>query len=256
MDASTFIALCSFPKSGNTWVRTFLAHLLAGGDVNAIPDKYRSPLLSGRAVLFRGGWARIYKTHDRLISNINADREISHAAYVYILRHPLDVFLSQANYISLRPEQVSRADLRPGPWNFSFPRASVEALAHNGGLTALLGAFMTFGTLMPNFQSAGSWFDHAETWSQRDDAPPLLRLRYEDMAQRGLAAFVEIAAWFGGDAAAAEAAFHATGRDTAKDDKFFWRQKALGYRDILTAEQIALFGAVHAERVARAGYDL
>jgi len=255
MSAANFIALNSFPKSGNTWVRTFLAHLLFGGDVNAIPDRYRTSIFSGKETSFRSTSPRIYKTHDRLVSNIAEGREIDHVAYIYIIRHPLDVFLSYANYLALLPEDIRRPDLRPGPWPFSIKRAPVEELAANGGLTALLGAFIAFGTLSPNFQSPGSWFSHAETWAQRDGNPPVLRLRYEDLVCRGAAAFTEIGDWFGYDNASVEAAFNATSIDTQQDDKFYWRQKAFGYQDILTPDQINLFEKAHGNAARRLGYE-
>ena len=72
-------------------------------------------------------------------------RAFANDLVLYIVRHPLDVFLSQLNYVS--------ANVTANP-NIMLPCNSVEDVIARGDLDLYFGAFSVFGTLQPGFADA------------------------------------------------------------------------------------------------------
>lgn len=178
--------LASYPKSGNTWTRIFLAnylfnrkepipinevHRLGFGD--SIAKAYRlvarGPLdvtdhratLALREAVLRGitgngADINFVKTHN--IREVALGVELIPAQYsraaIYILRNPLDMVLSYARHYNMTAEAVAAAIGRTD--------------------NAIAGDRET----VPQF--LGSWSRHVRSWSER--APfPVLVLRYEDL---------------------------------------------------------------------------
>lgn len=253
-----YVALNSFPKSGNTWVRAALSHLLFDGALGAIPDRYRTAARFAPTTHdAEGRKVRLYKSHDRCINAIEAFEELRHRAVIHILRHPLDCFLSQLNYYLLDQTRIADPTLRPGPSPFALRAKSVEDAAARGLLDVYLDAFICYGTLNPSFVSAGSWFAHTRYWLARGEpALPVLTLRYEDLTARGAAAMAPVTDLFGRSRAEMAAAWDKAQADTARDGAFFWRQSPGLYRELLAPAQIERFRAAHGEAVAAAGYAL
>lgn len=149
--------LASYPKSGNTWLR-FLLHGYLFGEVSAsdevsrrIPDLHtldgRAPQVDTDPVLM--------KTH--LLAGVRHPLFDRSAGFIYVLRHPKDVLLSNLNYFKLsRGEDLSE----PG-----FARQFIASL----------------GVKQWRDVGMGSWNEHAASWLTAASSLPHLVLRYEDM---------------------------------------------------------------------------
>ncbi|KRS12449.1 sulfotransferase [Roseovarius atlanticus] len=182
----SIVWLASYPKSGNTWMRIFLANYLSDAQkplhINQIqqfgfgdskPEQYRAA--AGRPVDFSSPEATLH-LRDRVLQRIvanNADvnfvkthncRNIAFGTElipprftrqaIYILRNPLDLLLSYARHYGMShaetAEAIGRAD------NANAPDATTT------------------------WQFLGSWSDHVKDWTQ-GGAFPVLALRYEDL---------------------------------------------------------------------------
>lgn len=191
--------LASYPKSGNTWFRIFLANLLhpdlAPVHINALP--LPTPLAASRSQfdaalglpsafltaeeisrlrpiandILAEGWRQpllLRKVHDACIRAASGASMLGEApgyAAIHLLRHPLDVALSTAHHWSCTPDQAADRLLDEG-----------HTLAETGHALA---------PQLP--QRLLSWESHALSWLA---APmPVLTLRFEDMKTAPLETF-------------------------------------------------------------------
>ena len=155
MNNQEIIWLASYPKSGNTWLRFFLYSYYIGiplnsGDINEkILDIHTNPNLEN------AGNGRIFcKTH--LIKSPNHPSIECTAGFIYILRHPKDVLLSNLNYFLL----TGHSQLDPVQFVHDFIR-------YKG---------------VPYWKSLGmgSWPEHVDTWLSANNMRHLV-LRYEQI---------------------------------------------------------------------------
>ncbi|MCH9806520.1 MAG: hypothetical protein K0U74_02195 [Alphaproteobacteria bacterium] len=188
--SNTFIAINSFPKSGNTWVRTFLTHLCFDGSLDSIPDKYRDDLFEAPTFTLPDDRAvRFYKSHDQNLVRKVEDRDLEHAAVIHIRRHPLDVFLSHLNFLHLPFEKHSQTRPAGNPFITSF--SNFDEIQEKGMIWAFLGVFFVYGTLNPRFTAAGSWWKNTNYWMDRPDrGMPIFRYRYEDLVSNRAAELI------------------------------------------------------------------
>lgn len=196
------IWLASYPKSGNTWLRAFLANLFSGGetpfDINRLADFTMSDM---RAVYFEAVAKRPFaeidadslnrlrpavhrylaqsrphnvfvKTHHAIgrvgeVPTITA--EVT-AGAIYVIRNPLDVAVSFAHHMNLDLDTAIATMNRE------------ENYLETGGRIAA--------------QFISSWRNHVTSWTQ---APGLTRqvLRYEDMLDRPRRSFGEVVRFLG-----------------------------------------------------------
>lgn len=198
MSGLTLIA--SYPKSGNTWTRAFLASHLRGGqplDLNtdlslilnltsrSLQDFHaeleHSDLTLEEVALLRPVTSRriaeaqpgIYKTHDANLSPPGA-REPAIPAdaidrVVYIVRDPRDVAVSLAHHFGCSPGESTGI--------------MADARLTLGRSQRLLNANVA------HFVS--SWSAHVESWLDAADLR-LLVLRYEDMLAEPFAVFARL----------------------------------------------------------------
>lgn len=191
--------LASYPKSGNTWFRIFLANLLhpeqAPVDLNQLPE--RTPIASARGLFddllgvpsalltqteidrlcpaadaaLAQGWDEpllLRKAHDgyRILPDgrpLMGQRP--EAAAIYILRHPWDVAVSMTNHFGCTLEQAVE--------NLCNSRFAIAK--SRKGLSGQLR------------QDLGSWEDHACGWLLA--SLDLCLLRYEAMQRDPLNQF-------------------------------------------------------------------
>lgn len=192
--------LASYPKSGNTWMRTFLWAIQNKGPINLnrlstggifsgknivensldINPDYFYPHeleeLQRKAYLYHFDSLkdqRIVKIHDaytyskwdgKPLIPLNPDHLV-----IYIVRNPVDVVPSFANHGSTDYETIINKQIN----NF------------NGGLVKSSIWASQF------FQPMGSWSMHVESWINQKIAPVLL-VRYEDMKHRTFDVFKEV----------------------------------------------------------------
>lgn len=183
---NSIVWLASYPKSGNTWARVFLAnylmntteplsinqiqrfatgdsvaklyHKVAGrqidlGDID-LTLQLRDKVL--RAIVANNADLNFVKTHN--IRHKGRGVELIPPAYtrsaIYIIRNPLDMVLSYARHYGLAQDEAVRQITHPDNANAPEPETTVQFL--------------------------GSWSEHVRSWTT--GAPfPVLVLRYEDL---------------------------------------------------------------------------
>ncbi|WP_282604778.1 sulfotransferase domain-containing protein [Pelagibius sp. Alg239-R121] len=179
--------LASFPKSGNTWLRLFVAnylmnpkepfpinkaHLVTFGDMMGAPyEKLAGKALSElddaavdalrprvhRAMAGQKVDIMLVKTHQAVIQRGGAwtvTHDVTKAS-IYVIRNPLDVAVSYAHHYGREPSEIIEA--LDSPWH-KLP----------GDKTALVTQYL------------GRWSDHVQSWVDDRVLSPLV-LRYEDM---------------------------------------------------------------------------
>jgi hypothetical protein len=146
------VMLVSYPRSGNTWMRLMLGHILTGGSEISFPDGIDDLIID------------IYKRNNREISRLNRGKGVfkSHGYFnpafskskvIYIVRDPRDVVISYYNY------QVKR-------WGWR----ELE-------LTEYIDLFICDGV-----DDYGTWAENAGSWfGAMNGQKNFLILRYEDI---------------------------------------------------------------------------
>lgn len=190
----SIVWLASYPKSGNTWLRVFLANYLLDrktpmpinevhriGMGDAVEKAYRMVAAGPfdvtdprqavalrpkvlRRVVANGAQVNFLKTHNCRSKAFGVElipAPLTRSA-IYILRNPLDMVLSYARHYGDTPEAAATA----------IGRAD-NTIAGGAGA-------------VPQF--LGSWSDHVRGWTRCRDFPVLV-LRYEDMVADPEAAF-------------------------------------------------------------------
>lgn len=270
--------LASYPKSGNTWFRTFLQNLLIDGDQPVeINDLATGNIASGRGWLdevlgfdtseldpdevdrlrpavYR--WALhdeeigYHKIHDAYTSTLDDEPLVSREGTLgalYIIRNPLDVAPSYANH------------------NNSTIDDAIKRMGETGH------ALCKTRKGLPNQtrQKLLSWSGHVLSWV---DAPGLNChvIRYEDMLENPLETFSGAVRFLKlpDDPARIEKAIRFSDfkllrsqeekgvfKEKPPKTEFFFRQGKSGdWKDKLTPEQIQRIITDHAEVMRRFGY--
>lgn len=149
------VFLASYPRSGNTWARNIIAHLLhpnleisALTDLNdLVPDIHKSQIKHNPS-----GSLRVIKTHRPFVLRHNPEDSSLYDRNIYICRDPWNVFCSLYHYRK-----------------FKEPRLRIEDLMYD--------------FLIGN-QKWLSWQDHLLSWKSQEDKRKILFLRYEDMMEK------------------------------------------------------------------------
>lgn len=268
--------LASYPKSGNTWMRVFLANLILDEPeplplqrINEVcssePNEvWFQPLVSKpvRELSEKRIASLRTKAQERAVSlNKNVMPMKTHSlcgkdhgypiistkattGVIYILRDPRDVAISAADHYGLTLDQAIDV--------MSDPKARGRGKPGN-----------TVYELM------GSWSDHVRSWTRWKHSP-LMVLRYEDMladphGQLGRVArtlgitqdearirrAVEFSSFKALQAQEAASGFI---EKSEHSQRFFRSGQAGGWRDKLTATQIAAIEREHGEQMRRFGY--
>jgi hypothetical protein len=279
--------LASFPKSGNTWFRIFLANLAAGddgpADINDLNE--RGGIASDRqafeeATLLDSGLIsladidrlrpRVYeriaeriaaaaepeqrwiKAHDAYTFNSDGEPVLGRGAAraaVYLVRDPRDVAVSMAHHNNTGVDQVIETMGAPDSALCRSRLSQPPQLRQQ-----LLG-----------------WSGHVASWLEQTDLPVCL-LRYEDMRAAPFAAFRAALTFAGreaGDDEIRRAIRHADfgelqrqeaergfAERTSRSAPFFRAGQVGGWRDALTPEQVARLETDHGPMMKRLGYEL
>lgn len=257
-DAQRIIWLASFPKSGNTWTRSFLAHyFMAPGEAPDINNLRKFTTADVRQDFFDKAAGRPFVAADfedwlatrqkalRLIAlskpghhfvktHSRVERHGRHhlippevtAAAVYIMRNPFDLALSYGRHLNLSVDDVTR--------NMCFE-----------------GAMNVTPTNL--FEVIGRWDTHIASWTQAPGLP-LHVMRYEDMiadterAFRGLLGFLRAPVQDGTLRRAIRATSFSALRKQEEEkgfrerppemERFFARGEAGAWREELTPAQV------------------
>lgn len=272
--------LASYPKSGNTWMRIFLANLKDGSadpiDINDLRKQAGislRPSLDGvlgfdtgdlspeesallRPVVYR--WInnslteQIYaKTHDACDSLSNGDWLMAPDVtdrVVYILRNPLDVAVSMAHH------------------NQKTIDATIEQL---GNPDATLARHKPTRQAEQVEQRMGTWSTHVQSWTQNKLFNTLV-VRYEDLNAKPHETFAKVTAFLGlphnkeqRDIAIKNASFDALQTQEAasgfrerpqKVDRFFRKGKIGDWQTALSRPQIDKVVQDHLTVMQQFGY--
>ena len=193
--------LASYPKSGNTWIRLFLASYLAtdqqidpnealrgsyhdavsatmqkllGVDVTAVDNQVvaalRLPYL--RKLAENGKHDILVKTH--VVNGVWNDAAMIPASVtrraIYIVRHPFDVAVSFAKHYGLSLDETVQAMGNP---NFAI------------------------GSDNQVRQPLHTWSKHVDSWCEEPGSYPSLILRYEDLQGRPALSFANLVRFMG-----------------------------------------------------------
>lgn len=267
--------VASFPKSGNTWIRSFLHNLIRpeadGHDINdmiglsayEISESWYEGLLprpikdctpqevakvrpkAQERLAAEADGLVFVKTHNALLTHEGApliNPKVT-AGAVYVVRNPLDVAVSYAHHLKTTLDQA-------------------------------IAAMNTRGYTAPNYENIayelyGSWSENVMSWTRKPHAAMHV-MRYEDMAANPRVAFGGLAKFLQIDAGAAEldAAIEKSSFARLKEQEekhgfwekpkeaqsFFREGRAGAWKDSLSADQIRAITSVHAEQMARFGY--
>lgn len=269
------IWLASYPKSGNTWLRAFLANLFTGAetpvDINAL-DRFCPSLtartlydaaagaptqalpepaqLALRGAVQRGLCANIpesafVKTHSRFGAAMGLpliDPACTVGA-IYIVRDPLDVAVSAADHFGVSAETMVRH------------MADVD--------------FRTAPSAQHVTDYVGAWSAHVASWTVPAH-PKIHVMRYEDVHAAPQAAFARLLDFLGLNASEAQLARavqfsqfdtlagqeRAAGfkERTAHAAAFFRRGRPGAGRETLPPALIEAILAAHGAQMARFGY--
>lgn len=238
-----FFWLASYPKSGNTWLRLFLANLRAdAGDpvgINAInlgaldndrpmfdqligtdsdeltPEQVDALRPEACRLLARRLPRRLYsKTHDayRTVGGDVLFPADATEAAIYVVRNPFDLVISCAYFFETSID------------------AMIDLMADPG--YALSGRTDRYQPLLR--QWLGSWSDHVGGWIEARDFPVLV-VRYEDMVKAPRPTFTRIAE-FAGLSSAPERVEQAI--DQTSFDKLRNEEQSAGFRENLSGAHL------------------
>lgn len=270
--------LASYPKSGNTWFRSFLSNLQQDGDAPAHINELATGTIASardwldealgfdsadlsadeidrlRPAVYRWGLrdpeVGYHKIHDAYTRTAAGEPLVGREATLgalYIVRNPLDVAPSAANH-----------------WHVSMDEAIARMGRHDMAL-ASDGKKLNKQVR----QKLLSWSQHVLSWA---DAPGLNRLviRYEDMLAAPIATFTQAARFLQLPCdpvrvgkAVRFSDFQVLSRQEAEKGfrerpteagRFFRQGRSGGWRSQLTAAQAARIVADHGEVMRRFGY--
>lgn len=268
--------LASYPKSGNTWMRAFLANLIVDppeplplnriGEIcpSEPAERWFQPFCKGAVAGLAAAQvaALRVRAQERTVSlNTNVVPMKTHSYFgedhghpifsmkaifgaIYIIRDPRDVVLSAADHFGLTLDQM------------------IEKLADPGAIAAAMS-----GTIVHEMQS--SWSNHVESWTKWNH-PGIYTLRYEDMVAAPQDQFSRVARRFGisDDSGRIEEAIAFSSFDQLQkqeaeqgfserslhSEKFFRSGRSGAWREVLSAEQVARIERDHGTQMRRFGY--
>jgi hypothetical protein len=267
--------LASYPKSGNTWIRAFLANLIANRsdpvplndlakycDDEARPEFFNIVAGKPSTALSLDEIAAIRpRVHAFIAANARGTRFVKTHNYagafnghplhnaevtagaIYVVRNPLDVAVSMTHHFGLTIDQA------------------IERLGNEQVATANDAMFVT--------QLLGSWSFNVRSWADHE-SERILVLRYEDLIEKPAKHFGKVGklVGIGQDRARIERAVKHPGFGTLsslekkhgfievsdKATRFFRSGRMNQWRDVLSREQVQRIVDAHREQMARFRY--
>lgn len=269
--------VASYPKSGNTWVRTFLENYIQNlpqaVDINtlhkvstaeAYAHRYQAHLSDGKVttdlsaeelcnmrmqvhadIAAQAQGTTFVKTHNLLGQYRGHQLHNSRvtAGAIYVVRNPLDVVISMANYFDYSLDEAIdyMAEVEVGTPNET---ANVP-------------------------QIISSWSNHVKSWTEHQQ-PAFLVLRYEDLLADAKKAFRKIESFLGmkKDPARLRKAIMHSSFDALKRQEsskgfvekhenanaFFRQGRKNQWQHVLSTEQVDRIVAAHSEQMKRFKY--
>ena len=171
---SEFIWVASYPKSGSTWMRFILSHLLfdVGGDAGKVREMV--PNMHDWTGGLKYDWQGAHPVKTHLQQHDLPPRMHTRSA-IYVIRNPLDMVDSAIGYIK-PADDAEREDL-------------INQFCVNGSIEP-------WGTTL----GYGSWEDNIQSWTAESRDFPLLIMQYEDILDAPHDNIARVAEFLGADA--------------------------------------------------------
>ena len=268
------IWLASFPKSGNTWLRAFLANYFADpkqplrlealrtfGYADAQAWPYLK--LSGKSPLelSEGQAAALRPRAHALLARSSPD-------HVLVKTHNA---IGAAGGVSTITRQLTIGGIYVirNVWDVAVSYADHYGMSHDDTITAFNAPMLRLNPSQRHVtQYLSTWCGHAASWMQADF--DRLIVRYEDLVARPHATFGKITHFLGlpPDSARLDRAIRfssfdeLSGQEAAEGfeersrhaERFFRRGRVGGWRDILNPDQAARLAADHRDVLREFGY--
>ena len=267
--------LASYPKSGNTWTRSFLHNLLRANDdshsinrmatlttwdssvrwyqgllekplVACSKDEVAAVRPQANRTIAEGTEGLVFvKTHNALVRDRGTptiDSSVT-AGVIYIVRNPLDVAISYRHHLT-------------SPLDKTIARLNTAGL-------------QTKNSRSMAYELHGSWSEHVDSWTRRP-MKELFIMRYEDMQEEPLRTFGKLAEFLlltptrKQLACAIQASSFEKLKEQEDEEGFFEKPKSAErffregrtgqWRDQLTKDQIEAIVRVNREQMVRFGY--
>lgn len=161
------IWVSSYPKSGNTWMRFVLAHLLDGDVKSSVDvDKLIPEAMMGYRFKLPEAQPVLLKTHWKM--DLSLPMMSNTLGFIYLVRNPLDVMLSQFHFNMLRNYKLysEKSD------------SEIKALKN-----LYVKTFIQYqgNPLVGDGGGNTSWIDNIISWTTQAKQYPHVFVRYEDM---------------------------------------------------------------------------
>lgn len=246
------VGLYSFPKSGNTWLRAIIAGATEMPMGPGVLQKYVTDSHFGKVIEnpwhFQGCDWYFYKSHRKHVLREHEGQVFETDKFVYIYRHPLDVFTSYLNFVSKNVSPAAGKSLQ-----ISFD--SVEDLTPEQ-MEYLFGIFYDHATLIPANRAFGGVFEHIENFQRLAAKTGKVHIvRYEDLYDQFDETVTEICDFLGFRDVDIQSVYSFADRRTKQNGKFFWKRQKENFRNYLTDEQVTRFVGRYGDKMKALGYD-
>jgi len=184
------IWLAAFPKSGSTWLRFMLQHLIHGPPQSSLDVEHGMPSIhteesrGWKAAMERGG---IVLTHKSFTAQVELFPRVD--AFIQMVRHPADVVLSDAYYFALTQldKKMAKED---------GARSAEVVMGELGHL--YLNNVLHYGKVPKQDRLGfGSWSENVSSWLDQRDRCPSILVRYEDLRLDAIAQLERICGFLG-----------------------------------------------------------
>ncbi len=271
--------LASYPKSGNTWFRVFLANLIEKNDKPVDINSLGSiPIASSRSVFDRiTGLSSADLRHDeinRLRPAVYEKMALQSKNSVFLKIH--DAFIKNIDGNNLIPEHVSKGII----YFIRNPLDVAVSFAHHSGISVnrmapMMNdsehAFCSKEDRLYNqlTQKLLTWSGHVKSWTEQKKIPVHI-LKYEDMCADSFATFKKAVSFAGliFDDKDIEKALKYSSFDelqrqeqqngfaekSSKSKMFFRKGKTGSWREEMNDEQIEIIVKAHKELMIKYGY--
>ncbi len=187
--ARPIVWLASFPKSGSTWLRFLLLHVFHGApsrsaDIDAFLPSLHGDHIPPQAAVSRGGVVLTHKARGP-----HLERWPAGVGVIHLVRHPIDVILSDTRYFVMTQLDGYVQSQGRGPTDIR--ESDIQELSR------LFLSTVMQGRPTPQRRELGvdTWDNHTRSW--RDHDGPRLELRYEDLRAEPIAELSRVLRFLG-----------------------------------------------------------
>lgn len=247
--------VASYPKSGNTWIRYILAHLLFKASENkdvrkqvgeAVPDMhYQKNIFDAPEInLAHQPKVSFAKTHTCGFPNLS---QVKNVGFIYIYRHPLDVLISTINYSYISKNK-----------NFFHDNClySVDQLKQNNQINWYVEKFMEDLKIDGFYKMSNTWLNHVNTWIDiAENHPMSIVVKYEDLLDNTFESLKKLCDFFDKTEHQIKESVEFSQKHTNDGGKFFWKKKSRNYEEYLDQKLITRFNSKYADILGKLGYD-